>query len=103
MEHWTVKDGVIRLRRQGRLSLQTAKDYGNFELCVDWKIEKKGDSGLYLRGQPQVQIWDSDNSPARRSEDKNTGPAGCGTTRCRRRGEVDGHRSSRGRRSARSR
>jgi hypothetical protein len=40
-------------------SLQTAKDYGNFELWVDWKIEPKGDSGIYLRGNPQVQIWDT--------------------------------------------
>jgi hypothetical protein len=25
---------------------------------VDWKIEKDGDAGIYLRGSPQVQIWD---------------------------------------------
>jgi hypothetical protein len=36
----------------------TAKDYGDFELLVDWKILPKGDSGIYLRGTPQVQIWD---------------------------------------------
>ena len=34
------------------------KDYGDFELLVDWKIEPKGDSGIYLRGSPQVQIWE---------------------------------------------
>jgi hypothetical protein len=61
MEHWKVMDGVIHCDGKGGVSLQTAKDYGNFELMVDWKIEKKGDSGIYLRGQPQVQIWDSDN------------------------------------------
>ena len=33
--------------------------YGNFELWVDWKIGKGGDSGIYLRGKPQVQIWDT--------------------------------------------
>ena len=44
------------------MSLVTEKDYGNFDLLLDWKIEAKGDSGLYLRGQPQVQIWDSDLS-----------------------------------------
>jgi hypothetical protein len=60
-EHWTVKDGVIQCDGKGGVQLQTVKDYGNFELMVDWKIEKKGDSGIYLRGQPQVQIWDSDN------------------------------------------
>ncbi|MEW6360378.1 MAG: DUF1080 domain-containing protein [Planctomycetota bacterium] len=25
---------------------------------MDWKIPPKGDSGIYLRGKPQVQIWD---------------------------------------------
>ena len=75
-EHWTVKDGVIHCDGKGDVSLQTAKDYGNFELYVDWKIEKNGDSGLYLRGQPQVQIWDSDNSPGARNEDKGTGSGG---------------------------
>jgi hypothetical protein len=75
-ENWTVKDGVIHCSGKGGISLQTAKDYGNFELMVDWKIEKNGDSGLYLRGQPQVQIWDSDNSPGARNEDKHTGSGG---------------------------
>ena len=27
-------------------------------MLVDWKIKKDGDSGIYLRGSPQVQIWD---------------------------------------------
>jgi hypothetical protein len=76
LEHWSVKDGVITLDGKGGVSLQTVKDYGNFELLVDWKIEKNGDSGLYLRGQPQVQIWDSENSPGARNEDKSTGSGG---------------------------
>ncbi|MDB5321556.1 MAG: hypothetical protein JWN40_3187, partial [Phycisphaerales bacterium] len=33
---------------------------GDFEMYVDWKITAKGDSGIYLRGSPQVQIWDTD-------------------------------------------
>jgi hypothetical protein len=75
-EHWIVKDGVIHFDGKGGVSLQTTKDYGDFELLVDWKIEKNGDSGLYLRGQPQVQIWDSDNSPGARGVDKNSGSGG---------------------------
>jgi hypothetical protein len=27
-------------------------------MLVDWKISRNGDSGIYLRGSPQVQIWD---------------------------------------------
>ncbi len=54
---WKVVDGVLVFNGKGH-SLCTAKDYANFELLVDWKIEKGGDSGIYLRGSPQVQIWD---------------------------------------------
>lgn len=61
-QHWSVKDGIIVFDGKGR-SLSTAKDYGNFELYCDWKIEPKGDSGLYLRGTPQVQIWDPTAAP----------------------------------------
>ncbi|NQZ56961.1 MAG: DUF1080 domain-containing protein, partial [Lentisphaeraceae bacterium] len=31
-----------------------------------WKIEKHGDSGIYLRGLPQVQIWDPANKHVQR-------------------------------------
>lgn len=55
--HWNVVDGVLVFDGKGK-SLCTAKDYGDFELYVDWKIKPRGDSGLYLRGTPQVQIWD---------------------------------------------
>ncbi len=58
LPHWTVKDGILLHDGRGQ-SLQTAKDYANFELWVDWKIGPKGDSGIYLRGNPQVQIWDN--------------------------------------------
>jgi hypothetical protein len=57
-EHWKVVDGVLTYDGKAN-SLTTEKDYGNFILCVDWKIAKGGDSGVYLRGQPQVQIWDN--------------------------------------------
>jgi len=56
-EHWRAENGVIVFDGKGN-SLCTAKDYGDFELYVDWKIEKSGDSGIYLRGTPQVQIWE---------------------------------------------
>jgi hypothetical protein len=58
-EHWKVEDGALVFDGKGQ-SLCTAKDYGDFELLVDWKILKGGDSGIYLRGCPQVQIWDTE-------------------------------------------
>jgi hypothetical protein len=40
-------------------NLCSVKHYGDFEMLVDWKITRHGDSGIYLRGSPQVQIWDT--------------------------------------------
>ncbi|MBN1422704.1 MAG: DUF1080 domain-containing protein [Planctomycetes bacterium] len=55
--HWRVEDGAFVFDGKGD-SLCTAKDYEDFDLYVDWKILKNGDSGIYLRGSPQVQIWE---------------------------------------------
>lgn len=57
--HWRAEDGVLVFDGQGE-SLQSARDYEDFELYVDWMIEEGGDSGIYLRGTPQVQIWDNE-------------------------------------------
>lgn len=56
-EHWRVVNGVLTYDGKAN-SLCTARDYGDFEMLVDWKVEPGGDSGIYLRGSPQVQIWD---------------------------------------------
>jgi hypothetical protein len=56
---WVVQDGTIHYTGKGGKNLATAKAYKDFELYVDWKITPKGDSGIYLRGRPQVQIWDN--------------------------------------------
>jgi len=61
-EHWQVVDGVLVFDGKGK-SLCTVKDYADFEMLVDWKIKAKGDSGIYLRGSPQVQIWDTAQRP----------------------------------------
>lgn len=66
-EHWSVVDGVLTYDGKGQ-SLCTAKDYGDFEMYVDWKIPSGADSGIYLRGTPQIQIWDPWNP--QRNKDK---------------------------------
>ncbi len=62
--HWKAENGAIIFDGQGR-SLQTTRDYRDFEMLVDWKITAKGDSGIFLRGTPQVQMWDprGDDNP----------------------------------------
>lgn len=54
---WSVQDGVLNFTGEGH-SLCTARDYQDIDMLVDWKISALGDSGIYLRGAPQVQIWD---------------------------------------------
>jgi hypothetical protein len=60
-EHWKAENGELVFDGKGD-NLCTKKDYGDFEMLVDWKIPPRGDSGIYLRGSPQVQIWEA-NSP----------------------------------------
>ncbi|MEY4739695.1 MAG: hypothetical protein RLZZ05_1079, partial [Bacteroidota bacterium] len=57
-QDWVVKDGLLIFTGHGD-NLCTVKKYGDFEMYVDWKITEKGDAGIYLRGSPQVQIWDT--------------------------------------------
>ncbi len=57
-EHWRVETGELVFDGKGE-SLQSVAPFRDFELYADWRIEKGGDSGLYLRGTPQVQIWDN--------------------------------------------
>ncbi|OHB76129.1 MAG: hypothetical protein A2W31_09515 [Planctomycetes bacterium RBG_16_64_10] len=57
-QHWKVEQGELVNDGAG-LYLTTDQDYGDIELWIDCKIQPKGDSGIYLRGTPQVQIWDT--------------------------------------------
>lgn len=56
--HWRVHQNQLVFDGAG-VHLITEKPYGDFELWVDWQIEAGGDSGIYLRDTPQVQIWDA--------------------------------------------
>lgn len=57
---WYVEGGELHFNGHGD-NIATVKQYGDIELLVDWKLAKDGkdgDAGIYLRGTPQVQIWD---------------------------------------------
>jgi len=56
--HWQIKDGVIINDGHGPY-LCTEKDYGDVEFLVDFRLDANSDSGIYMRGTPQVQIWDT--------------------------------------------
>lgn len=56
--HWKVDNGELVNDGKG-VYMTTANDYRDFELMVDYKLIAKGDSGIYLKATPQVQIWDT--------------------------------------------
>lgn len=62
--HWKVDPVRGEIVSDGESPhLATVRDYGDFELLVDWRmVSPNGDSGIYLRGYPQVQIWDPNNA-----------------------------------------
>lgn len=74
--HWRVDAGKGEIVSDGNSPhLATEKDYGDFELFVDWlMVSPNGDSGIYLRSYPQVQIWD----PANPREVRNGAERGSG-------------------------
>jgi hypothetical protein len=55
--HWRIENEELVNDGKGSYA-STEKDYGDFELTLEYKTVPKADSGVYLRGVPQVQIWD---------------------------------------------
>ncbi|MFK7819329.1 MAG: DUF1080 domain-containing protein [Planctomycetaceae bacterium] len=55
--HWSVENGELVNDGKGPYC-STDKVYGDYELLVEYKTVAKADSGIYLKGNPQVQIWD---------------------------------------------
>ncbi|MDR0431658.1 MAG: DUF1080 domain-containing protein [Tannerellaceae bacterium] len=59
---WKVENGLLVFDGTGFDNICTVKQYGDFEMYVDWKLDQNGrepDAGIYLRGTPQVQMWDT--------------------------------------------
>lgn len=56
--HWRVENSELINDGEGAYAT-TAEDYGDFELLLEYRTVPRADSGIYLRGYPQVQIWDS--------------------------------------------
>ncbi len=75
LEHWSVDNGELVNDGHG-VYLTTADDYGDFELLLDYKTVAKADSGIYLRGVPQVQIWDTTKAGGKWDRKANLGSGG---------------------------
>ncbi len=82
-DHWSI-DGTVIVSDGKGAYLTTNQDFGDFEFSFDYWIVPGSDSGVYLRGIPQVQIWDpnAENNKANGNEKGSGGlwnnPAGWG-------------------------
>src|ERR1700750_650316 len=56
-KYWKAENGEMVNDGHGKYAT-TEKEYGDFELLVEYNMAANGDSGIYLRNVPQVQIWD---------------------------------------------
>jgi hypothetical protein len=83
-EGWVVNDGMLTVvSNGGGGDIITENKYGNFELKLEWRVEKAGNSGIFYRAMeqptqpiywsaPEMQILDNENHPdAERGEDGN--------------------------------
>ncbi|MDR2968116.1 MAG: DUF1080 domain-containing protein [Tannerellaceae bacterium] len=57
---WKVENGCLVFDGAGYDNLCSEKQYGDMEMYIDWMLAEgpEPDAGIYLRGTPQVQIWD---------------------------------------------
>ncbi len=73
--HWRAEDGVLINDGDG-LYLTTDETFGDFELLLDYRMGPGADSGVYLRGMPQVQIWDTTEAGGKWSAGADKGSGG---------------------------
>lgn len=73
-QHWTVEDQTLICDGEGPY-LATEEDFADFDLTLEYAISPAADSGVYLRGSPQVQIWDPAN-PAQHDHGNKKGSGG---------------------------
>jgi hypothetical protein len=56
-KNWSVENGELVNDGHGPYAT-TEEEFGDIELRIEYKTVPNADSGIYLRGTPQVQIWD---------------------------------------------
>jgi hypothetical protein len=60
-ETWAVVDGTITAKPGKGTDLVSVEEYGDFELAVDFKVAKNGNSGIFYRGveSPTAPLYHS--------------------------------------------
>ena len=75
--HWRIENGELVNDGTGPYAT-SERELGDIELRIEYKTVPKADSGIYLRGTPQVQIWDINqlSVPERPDRNPNRGSGG---------------------------
>ncbi|USD27533.1 DUF1080 domain-containing protein [Pseudoalteromonas sp. SCSIO 43201] len=70
---WQVKDGAMTLTQGGGGDILTKEIYRNFELQLEWKVSRRGNSGIFVlvdetgsaiySRAPEIQILDNEEHP----------------------------------------
>lgn len=72
-KHWSVENSELVNDGYGAY-LVTDEEYTDYELLIDYKTVPLADSGIYLKANPQVQIWDfTEESKFKLGADKGSG------------------------------
>lgn len=74
-EHWRVEDGCLVNDGHGPYATSD-REYGDIELTLEYSTVAGADSGVYLRGTPQVQIWDTTEEGGKWDRGANYGSGG---------------------------
>jgi Domain of Unknown Function (DUF1080) len=69
---WSVKEGILRndpIQEEGKPhkpygNLRTDREFEDFNITLEVRLPKKGNSGVYLRGIYEIQVADSYGQPA---------------------------------------
>jgi len=68
--HWRIENGELVNVGTGPYAT-TDEEFGDMEFHIEYKTVAHADSGIYLRGIPQVQIWDINQPSLPEKPDRN--------------------------------
>ena len=59
--NWLVEDGLLTNKAPGGNNIISKQKFGDFKVLVEYKLEPKSNSGIYLRGRYELQVLDDIN------------------------------------------
>lgn len=56
--NWLIEDGLLTNKAPGGNNIISKQKFTNFKVLVEYKLEPKSNSGIYLRGRYELQVLD---------------------------------------------